>query len=178
MQLTAVQLAYIEYTIQASPLPPTTLFPRAPLRVVYRPPSLLPRLRAAPPQRYKSWFGFIPKGGVASHFDRMSGPAEGKQGFLAGLSPWGSRAATPKPPPTPTTAEADKTKKKENEKEKEQEFSAGAPGTQRGGDHVVDRRHRLSLKRYPRDCPPLAVKWFHAVDVSKTARILLKLHLT
>ncbi|KAF3046752.1 hypothetical protein E8E11_005109 [Didymella keratinophila] len=95
----------------------------------------------------------------------MSGPAEGKQGFLAGLSPWGSRAATPKPPATPTTAEAEKTKGKE--KEKEPESSAGAPGTQRGGDHVIDRRHRLSLKRYPRDCPPLAVRWFHAVDLPK-----------
>jgi len=93
----------------------------------------------------------------------MSAPAEGKQGFLAGLSPWGSRAATPKPPPTPISAEAEKTKS--NEKEKE-DASAGRLGTQRGGDHVVDRRHRLSLKRYPRDCPPLAVRWFHAVDVS------------
>ncbi|KAF1925814.1 DDHD-domain-containing protein [Didymella exigua CBS 183.55] len=93
----------------------------------------------------------------------MSGPAEGKQGFLAGLSPWGSRAATPKPPPTPTTVETDRTKGKE----KEQETSTGAPGTQRGGDHVVDRRHRLSLKRYPRDCPSLAVRWFHAVDLPK-----------
>ena len=107
----------------------------------------------------------MPKGGVASQFDRMSGPAEGKQGFLAGLSPWGSRAATPKPPPTPTPAEADKTKGKE--KEKDQDASTGGLGTQRGGDHVVDRRHRLSLKRYPRDCPPLAVRWFHAVDVSR-----------
>ncbi|KAJ4310154.1 hypothetical protein N0V94_008579 [Neodidymelliopsis sp. IMI 364377] len=95
----------------------------------------------------------------------MSAPAEGKQGFLAGLSPWGSRAATPKPPPTPTTAEVDKTKGKE--KEREQDASTGGLGKQRGGDHVIDRRHRLSLKRYPRDCPPLAVRWFHAVDLPK-----------
>ncbi|KZM23828.1 uncharacterized protein EKO05_0001041 [Ascochyta rabiei] len=94
----------------------------------------------------------------------MSAPADGKQGFLAGLSPWGSRAATPKPPPTPTTTEADKTKGKEKEKE---DASTGRLGTQRGGDHVIDRRHRLSLKRYPRDCPPLAVRWFHAVDLPK-----------
>ncbi|KAF1354124.1 DDHD-domain-containing protein [Lizonia empirigonia] len=94
----------------------------------------------------------------------MSGPAEGKQGFLAGLSPWGSRAATPKPPPTPTSVEVDKTRGKEKEKD---DTSAGGLGTQRGGDHVVDRRHRLSLKRYPRDCPPLAVRWFHAVDLPK-----------
>lgn len=111
----------------------------------------------------------LPNGGVASQFDRMSGPVEGKQGFLAGLSPWGSRAATPKPPATPITAEAEKTKGKE--KEREPEPNAGAPGTQRGGDHVIDRRHRLSLKRYPRDCPPLAVRWFHAVDVSKAGAL-------
>ncbi|KAF3007526.1 hypothetical protein E8E13_006105 [Curvularia kusanoi] len=99
----------------------------------------------------------------------MSGPAESKQGFLAGLSPWGSRTATPKPPPTPTTAEAEhaKTKDKNKEKEREKEASAGGLGIQQGGDHVVDRRHRLSLKRYPRDCPPLAVRWFHAVDLPK-----------
>lgn len=102
----------------------------------------------------------------------MSGPAESKPGFLAGLSPWGSRAATPKPPATPTNIETDKTKGKEKgkedekEKDREQDASTGGLGTQRGGDHVVDRRHRLSLKRYPRDCPPLAVRWFHAVDVS------------
>lgn len=25
----------------------------------------------------------------------------------------------------------------------------------------------MSLRKYPRDCPPLVVKWFHAVDVPK-----------
>lgn len=38
---------------------------------------------------------------------------------------------------------------------------------QRGGDHRVTHRHRLSLRNYPRDCPPLAVQWFFAVDVPK-----------
>lgn len=38
---------------------------------------------------------------------------------------------------------------------------------QRGGDHRVSHRHRLSLRNYPRDCPPLAVQWFFAVDVPK-----------
>jgi hypothetical protein len=107
----------------------------------------------------------------------MSAPAEGKQGFLAGLSPWGSRTATPKPPATPTTGEIDSAidKKKEREKEREKEASAstGGLGIQQGGDHVVDRRHRLSFKRYPRDCPPLAVRWFHAVDVSARIHMCL-----
>jgi hypothetical protein len=90
----------------------------------------------------------------------MSAP-DSKQGFLANLSPWGSRAVTPKPPTTPRTAEAEKDAAKAKERE------AAVLGQQRGGDHVVDRRHRLSLKRYPQDCPPLAVRWYHAVDVPK-----------
>jgi hypothetical protein len=90
----------------------------------------------------------------------MSAP-DSKQGFLANLSPWPSRASTPKPPPTPRTAEADKDEAKAKERE------AAVLGSQRGGDHVIDRRHRLSLKKYPQDCPQLAVRWYHAVDVPK-----------
>ncbi|KAF1963737.1 DDHD-domain-containing protein [Byssothecium circinans] len=107
----------------------------------------------------------------------MSTP-EGKPGFLSvginALSPWGSRSATPKPPSTPRSAEDNKDKEKEKEKETEKEkekermaASASGAGPQRGGDHKVNRRHRLSLKRYPQDCPPLEVRWFHAVDLPK-----------
>ncbi|OAK99415.1 DDHD-domain-containing protein [Phaeosphaeriaceae sp. SRC1lsM3a] len=92
----------------------------------------------------------------------MSAP-DSKQGFLANLSPWGSRAATPKPPPTPRTTDSDRGRDEAKAKERE----AAVLGSQRGGDHVVDRRHRLSLKKYPQDCPPLAVRWYHAVDVPK-----------
>lgn len=81
----------------------------------------------------------------------MSAP-DTKPGFLSAgitaLSPWGSRSATPKPS---QAAQNDET----------------AIGTQRGGDHTVTRRHRLSLRKYPNDCPPLQVRWFHAVDVPK-----------
>ncbi|KAF2821717.1 DDHD-domain-containing protein [Ophiobolus disseminans] len=91
----------------------------------------------------------------------MAAP-DNKQGFLANLSPWGSRAPTPKPPPTPKT-DADREKDRAKAKERE----AAVLGTQRGGDHVVDRRHRLSVRGYPKDCPPLAVRWYHAVDVPK-----------
>nr|OQO31430.1 hypothetical protein B0A51_02141 [Rachicladosporium sp. CCFEE 5018] len=41
------------------------------------------------------------------------------------------------------------------------------PPQQQGGDHVVKERHRLSLRKYPRDCPVLRPQWFHAVDVPK-----------
>ncbi|KAF2011943.1 DDHD-domain-containing protein [Aaosphaeria arxii CBS 175.79] len=87
----------------------------------------------------------------------MSTP-ETKPGFLsAGItafSPWGSRSTTPKPPPTTQNEEEDKS-------------HASGMGTQRGGDHSVSRRPRLSLRKYPADCPPLNVRWFHAVDIPK-----------
>ncbi|CAO2652199.1 Nn.00g004820.m01.CDS01 [Neocucurbitaria sp. VM-36] len=94
----------------------------------------------------------------------MSAP-DSKQGFLSNLSPWGSRAATPKPPPTPKTVDEGVEKHKEKGNDSEKGTSVLTP--QQGGDHVVDRRHRLSLKRYPQDCPPLAVRWFHAIDLPK-----------
>jgi len=102
----------------------------------------------------------------------MSTP-ETKPGFLSAgitaLSPWGSRSNTPKPPPTPKNVDEERDKDKGKEREK-----APGVGPQRGGDHMVNRRHRLSLKRYPQDCPPLAVRWFHAVDVSRYIHIVIK----
>jgi len=37
----------------------------------------------------------------------------------------------------------------------------------KGEDHIVTHRHRLSLRFYPKDCPPLKVRWFYAVDSPK-----------
>ncbi|KAJ5170659.1 uncharacterized protein N7500_003442 [Penicillium coprophilum] len=36
-----------------------------------------------------------------------------------------------------------------------------------GEDHTVTHMHRLSMRRYPSDCPPLKVRWFYAVDSPK-----------
>ncbi|KAF7170463.1 hypothetical protein CNMCM5623_002907 [Aspergillus felis] len=36
-----------------------------------------------------------------------------------------------------------------------------------GEDHTITNRHRLSLRHYPPDCPPLRVRWFYAVDSPK-----------
>ncbi|KAI4732508.1 hypothetical protein E4T50_16918 [Aureobasidium sp. EXF-12298] len=76
------------------------------------------------------------------------------QSYLAAginrLSPWGPRSPVTKPQDTSDQSSGD----------------IGL-GRQRGGDHKVSHRHRLSLKRYPRDCPPLRVQWFFAVDVPK-----------
>ncbi|KAF2195813.1 DDHD-domain-containing protein [Zopfia rhizophila CBS 207.26] len=88
----------------------------------------------------------------------MSTP-ENRPGFLSAgitaLSPWGSRSATPKPPQT------------NDDGDDRDKAPLSAMGTQRGGDHTINRRHRLSLRKYPNDCPPLVVRWFHAVDIPK-----------
>ncbi|KAI9762559.1 MAG: hypothetical protein M4579_000362 [Chaenotheca gracillima] len=68
---------------------------------------------------------------------------------LGGLSPWGSRSSTPKPTSSASNP------------------GDSSLGNQRGGDHSVSHRHKLSLKKYPPDCPSLNVKWFYAVDVPK-----------
>lgn len=70
------------------------------------------------------------------------------------MNPWaGSRSTTPTPkepasssttPPLPSTS---------------------GPSTV-PGYHTTSHVYGQSLKRYPPDCPPLNVMWFHAVDVS------------
>ncbi|KAI9035020.1 phosphatidic acid-preferring phospholipase A1 [Aspergillus affinis] len=42
----------------------------------------------------------------------------------------------------------------------------------KGEDHTVTHTHRLGLRRYPRDCPPLRVRWFYAVDSPKWKPLL------
>ncbi|KAK1141374.1 hypothetical protein N8T08_009165 [Aspergillus melleus] len=42
----------------------------------------------------------------------------------------------------------------------------------KGEDHTVTHTHRLSLRRYPRDCPALRVRWFYAVDSPKWKPLL------
>ena len=76
---------------------------------------------------------------------KMAAP-ELKPSFLESISPWSiSRSTTPKPDDTP--------KKDEHE------------SLQQGGDHSISGRPRLSLRRYPRDCPRLQTRLFYAVDV-------------
>jgi hypothetical protein len=70
------------------------------------------------------------------------------QSYLSRLSPW---SRSPIVPPS--------------------KGAAGEPEPlvqqQKGGDHVVSQKHRLSLRKYPKDCPPVRPCWFHAVDVPK-----------
>lgn len=83
----------------------------------------------------------------------MSTP-ENKSYLAAGISafsPWGSRATTPR----------------QSGFEGDELPPEASLGSQRGGDHTINRTHRQSLRNYPRDCPPLAVQWFHAIDIPK-----------
>lgn len=64
------------------------------------------------------------------------------------INPWSvSRSSTPTPkePPAPPPPKP-------------------APAPQ-GGDHSINPIYGISARKYPSDCPPLKVQWFHAVDV-------------
>ena len=49
--------------------------------------------------------------------------------------------------------------------------------SKKADDHSINNIYGQSLRKYPPDCPPLNVMWFHAVDVSLTGpsiRVLSK----
>ena len=72
-----------------------------------------------------------------------------QKSFLESISPWPSRANTPKP--DHGKGEADK---------------AAAPlEKSKGDDHTVKAPHRLTRRDYPADCPKSNIRWFYAVDV-------------
>ena len=84
--------------------------------------------------------------------DKMTTP-ENQSYLSAGinkLSAWSPRPATPKPS---AIAGGD----------------LANPGLKetKGGDHKIGHRRGPSVQNYPRDCPPLTVQWFHAVDIPK-----------
>ena len=74
--------------------------------------------------------------------------ATSKTSFLGSISPW-SRSNTP-PPKSPR-----------------QLPKADALTPSRGIDHSISLRPSPSLRRYPKDCPPLKTRWYYAVDVPK-----------
>ncbi|RAH49513.1 DDHD family phospholipase [Aspergillus brunneoviolaceus CBS 621.78] len=78
-------------------------------------------------------------------------PKESQRGpFLGAISPWSSPQSST---PLSTT-------------DKQHDIQNILKQSQ-GQDHAVTHRYRLSLHRYPEDCPPLSVKWFYAVDSPK-----------
>ncbi|KAJ0120134.1 DDHD domain-containing protein [Diaporthe amygdali] len=71
------------------------------------------------------------------------------------INPWSvSRSSTPTPrePPAPPAPKP----------------------TNQGGDHSINPIYGISSRRYPPDCPPLKVQWFHAVDIPKRKPQLIK----
>ena len=74
--------------------------------------------------------------------------------FLESMSPWTSRSTTPNIG---------------QQRADGKHSPGGLENQQQGGDHTINNRHRLNLREYPDDCPPLSVRWYYAVDVSEHA---------
>jgi hypothetical protein len=70
-----------------------------------------------------------------------------KASFLGSLSPWSRTSTPPRSPVQPP----------------KQDGLKPTPNF----DHSISIRPSPSLRRYPRDCPPLLSKWYYAVDVAK-----------
>lgn len=72
-----------------------------------------------------------------------------KSSFLGSISPW-SRTSTPPPSPFQKSKDDGSTLQQSS-----------------GLDHTISLRPSPSLRRYPKDCPPLKPRWYYAVDVAK-----------
>lgn len=84
----------------------------------------------------------------------MSAPPDEQPGYLSSLSKLSPWTRSPAIPPN---------KGKDGEPD-----STPLLQQQKGADHrVLGTRHKLSQRKYPSDCPPMRVQWFHAVDVPK-----------
>lgn len=79
------------------------------------------------------------------------------------INPWNtSRSSTPVP------------REKEKERQKEMPPPTKPAPSNKADDHSTSTLYGQSFRRYPPDCPPLNVKWFHAVDVPKRKPQFLK----
>lgn len=107
---------------------------------------------------YTSAWSGRQQGGGAERLGRRAGEmtsnsrAKPEKSYLSAavesISPWStSRSSTPKPSNSTGT---------------------GGPEliSQKGTDYSLSHHHGISLRRYPKDCPPLNAHWFYAVDVS------------
>ncbi len=116
----------------------------------------IPSLAAALPEssrKYLPIWSEQQQAGTRQPNGSMPGTAGNKSYLsetISAYSPWGSRSSTPKP---------------HSDLEEVAASANTSAATQRGGDHVVSHRHKLSLRSYPPDCPKLEAQWFHAVDV-------------
>ena len=74
-----------------------------------------------------------------------------KSSFLGSLSPWSGVSRNASPNPSKGSSEVPK----------------DDPRLSSANDHSTSLRPSPSLRRYPRDCPPLRTRWFYAVDAPK-----------
>ncbi|KAI1363048.1 DDHD domain-containing protein [Xylaria arbuscula] len=74
------------------------------------------------------------------------------------INPWTTRSTTPAPKDNSSLP---------------QPKPAPLPA-QKADDHSTNHLYGLSFKKYPSDCPPMNVLWFHAVDVPKRKPQFLK----
>ncbi|KAI1810220.1 DDHD domain-containing protein [Poronia punctata] len=86
-----------------------------------------------------------------------------EKGYLASavesMNPWiSSRSTTPTPKETAPPPQP----------------KPNLPAAQKADDHATNTLYGHSFKKYPADCPPLSVLWFHAVDVPKRKPQFLK----
>ena len=70
-----------------------------------------------------------------------------KTSFLGSISPWRATTPAPRSPQQPP----------------KEDVLKPAPAV----DHSISLRPSPSLRRYPKDCPPLKTRWYYAVDVAK-----------
>ncbi|KAK5628588.1 hypothetical protein RRF57_004302 [Xylaria bambusicola] len=74
------------------------------------------------------------------------------------INPWTTRSTTPVPKDNSSVPQSKPT----------------PLPAQKADDHSINSLYGQSFKKYPADCPPMNVMWFHAVDVPKRKPQLLK----
>ncbi|KAI1109017.1 DDHD domain-containing protein [Nemania sp. NC0429] len=52
---------------------------------------------------------------------------------------------------------------------------SGPPPAKKADDHSTNTLYGYSLRKYPADCPPMNVMWFHAVDIPKSKPQFLRI---
>jgi hypothetical protein len=99
---------------------------------------------------------------VAAKLDRFSAllrayrrgmAATEKTSFLGSLSPW---SVSRNPSPNPLAKGA-----------LDAPIEIASKDENKQVDHSISLRPSPSLRRYPKDCPPLNTRWFYATDVPK-----------
>lgn len=135
------------------PFPPSQLIKLAPQNSRGFPTVLgrVVRRQAGRPST-RSWSSLRPGASSAWNKKMASGSTADKKAekstwasAVDSINPWsGARSSTPAP---------------------KEPAAPPPPKPSNTGDHSTNPIYGLSARKYPPDCPPLKVKWFHAIDV-------------